>query len=85
MIKKRKMIFLTASVILLFFSEVTARDPGSACDPDVDTGHTARLGAGTNLTLTGGLHCSDMRPKLDGGRWSARELAMELAAGNVEI
>ena len=39
----------------------------------------------TRVSLTGGLFCSDLRPKRDEGRWSAREINLELIDGSVLI
>jgi hypothetical protein len=121
--------------------DVNAQDPGDRCEPDLSTGHTARIvsmngtvhlfdhsgnplqsgdgsvvpsgskivtdagaraelaledgtagrlsrvwiGPGSEAIVTGGLYCSDLRPKWDEGRWSAREAGIELILGGVEI
>jgi len=44
-----------------------------------------RIDPGSQLVLTGGLYCSDLRPKLDEGRWSAREARIELLIGRLEV
>jgi hypothetical protein len=37
-----------------------------------------RIDPGSRVVVTGGLFCSDLRPKADEGRWNARELGIEL-------
>ena len=44
-----------------------------------------RIDPGSRVVLTGGLYCSDLRPKLDEGRWSAREAGIELFIGRLEV
>lgn len=44
-----------------------------------------RVDGNSTLKITGGLYCSDLRPKTDGGRWSAREIGIELLLGGLEI
>ena len=45
----------------------------------------AGLGAASRLSITGGLRCTDMRPKFDESRWTAGRIALELVAGEVEL
>ncbi|MFO8033184.1 MAG: hypothetical protein R6U22_11655 [Desulfohalobiaceae bacterium] len=44
-----------------------------------------RLDPGTRAVVSGGLYCSDLRPKADEGRWSAREAGIELLQGRLVI
>lgn len=44
-----------------------------------------RISPETRFAVKGGLYCSDLRPKADGGRWSAREVQIELLKGNLDI
>ncbi len=40
---------------------------------------------GSTLAIHGGLYCSDLRPKADGGRWSARQIDIEVQQGQIEV
>jgi|GEM_PF-1949401 len=44
-----------------------------------------RIATGSQVVVTGGLYCSDLRPKADEGRWIARELGLELHRGFLHI
>ncbi len=44
-----------------------------------------RVDPGTQVIITGGLFCSDLRPKADEGRWSVREIGIELLHGELRI
>jgi hypothetical protein len=44
-----------------------------------------RLGPESRLVITGGIFCSDMRPKLDEGRWNVREVGFEVGFGDAVI
>ncbi len=54
-------------------------------DGTVGRSSRLRVDGGSVLTITGGLYCSDLRPKADEGRWSAREIGIQLQQGGVEI
>lgn len=64
--------------------------PGASAELAFEDGTADRLSrftveGGSSLKITGGLYCSDLRPKADGGRWSAREIGIELLLGGLEI
>lgn len=44
-----------------------------------------RLGPGSRVVITGGIYCSDLRPKADEGRWSVREVGFDLGSGEAVI
>lgn len=44
-----------------------------------------RVTENSRLTVSGGLYCSDLRPKYDGGRWAARKFNLDLQAGSVSL
>ena len=63
---------------------------GAAAELAVEDGTAGRssrlrVDGGSVLTITGGLYCSDMRPKADEGRWSVREIGIQLQQGGLEI
>ncbi len=39
----------------------------------------------SRVVVTGGLYCSDLRPKADEGRWTAREIEFEVLRGGIHI
>ena len=43
------------------------------------------LNENSEAVLKGGLYCSDLRPKADGGRWSSREVEIELPTGSMRF
>ena len=69
---------------------VIQTEAGGAVELAVEDGTADRLSRlrvepGSELAITGGLYCSDLRPKADGGRWNAREIGIELNYGELQI
>ncbi len=69
---------------------VIQTEAGGAVELAVEDGTADRLSRlrvepGSELVITGGLYCSDLRPKADGGRWNATEIGIELIYGELQI
>ena len=44
-----------------------------------------RVEAGSQVVLSGGLYCDDLRPKANEGRWTVREIIVDLRHGSLQI
>lgn len=54
-------------------------------DGTIDRLSRLRVVPDSEVVVTGGLYCSDLRPKTDEGRWTAREIGFELIRGGLHI
>lgn len=44
-----------------------------------------QVGSGTQVVLTGGLYCDDLRPMVERGVWTASEIGINLQSGSLRI
>lgn len=54
-------------------------------DGTADRSSRLHLESNTQAVLSGGLYCSDLRPKADGGRWAVREIGIDLIVGGLSV
>ncbi len=65
-------------------------EPGASAQLTIEDGTAdrtsiLRIDPGSRVSITGGLYCSDLRPKADAGRWNTREIIFELERGKINV
>ncbi len=76
---------IPAGSTIITGTEVTDKAVLSFEDGTADRLSRLRVVTGSQVVVTGGLYCSDLRPKADEGRWTAREIEFEVLRGGVHI